>query len=178
MVALAAFRTMMADLNFSQEAADEIFTNQGVDSPEVMSGLSDSDVETLMRILRKPGGGGNGTTVPFVAEKKFKYAVQMARHYYQTQRVLTFANIRTAALGPFETQRRVEQEYRSRAVTPDPPKVEFVDHPKSLEQVVQYLGQHRGAASGTMLSYTVRRRLVPLPAADDPAANYLTLDAE
>ena len=75
---------MMADLGFVQGAADEVYTGQGVDSIQVMSELFRVDVESLMRIVRKPGGGGNGNAVPFVAERNFKTVCQMARHYHQT----------------------------------------------------------------------------------------------
>ena len=173
-----AFRAMMLDLGFTQGAADEINTGQGVDSTDIMAGLSDEDVETLMRVTRKPGGGGDGQSVSFVAERNFKDACQMARHYHQTQRTIQFPTIRTAALGPFKTQRRVEREYMSRGATPDPPKIDFVDHPKALEMMTQYLGQYRGAASGILLPYVIRTVLVPPAEVDDPATNYLTLDAE
>ena len=80
-----AFRAMMADLGFGQPAADEVYTGQGVDSIIVMMGLFANDVESLMRIVRKPGGGDDGNAVSFVAERNFKTACQMARHYYQTR---------------------------------------------------------------------------------------------
>ena len=171
-----AFRTMMVDLSFSEQAANEIWDNQGVNSIAIMAELSDADVGDLMRTTRKPGGGGNGFAVPFVAERRFKDACQMSKHYIQTQRTLTFAVVRTAVLPPFGTQRRLEDEYSARA-SPDPPKIDFTDHPKALETIQQFLGQHRGA-SGVTLSYVMRQRLVPPPAADDPAASYLTLDSE
>ena len=134
-----AFRTMMGDLSFTEDGANEIFNNQGVDSCAVMAELSNDDMVGLMRITRKPGGGGNGIAVPFVAERRFKYGCQMCRHYAQTQRPLTFASIRTAVLQPFSTQRRLEEEYSSRAL-PDPPKINFSDHPKALETIQQFLG--------------------------------------
>ena len=65
----AAFRTMMADLGFGQAAADEIYDGQGVDSVSVMKDLFGVDVESLTRIVRKPGGGEDGNTVSFVAER-------------------------------------------------------------------------------------------------------------
>ena len=72
MADLPAFRTMMGDLSFSEGAANEIYQNQGVNSVAVMAELSDDDVVGLMRITYKPGGGGNGIAVPFVAEQRFK----------------------------------------------------------------------------------------------------------
>ena len=73
-----AFRTMMQDLGFSLASSNEIYENQGVDSIAIMAELSDADVSDLMRTTRKPGGGGNGFAVLFVAERRFKDACQMS----------------------------------------------------------------------------------------------------
>ena len=68
MADLVAFQVMMQDLSFSVDAANEIYTGQGIDSCQVMLQLSDEDVGALMKIVRRPGGGGNGIAIPFVAE--------------------------------------------------------------------------------------------------------------
>ena len=173
---LVLFRAMGVNLGFSQNASDTIFTDQGVNSIEAMGTLSEADVTNLMRVVRKPGGGEDGQAVSFMAERAFNAACHMVRYYQQVQRPLTFHDIRTNALEPHIIQRNIEEEQKS-LPQPEVPKVDFLDHPKSLESVDNYLSQLRGVR-GTQLNYVMRQRLVPLPAADDPADGYETLDLE
>jgi hypothetical protein len=58
-----------------------------------------------------------------------------------------------------------------------PPKIDRRDWPKTIEAIEEYLRQFRGT-NGIPLSYVVRKNIKPAPSADDPLANYDTLDEE
>ena len=176
MADIVAFRNMGVNLGFTQDACNSIFTDQGVNSIQNMGSLSDGDVTNLMRVVRKPGGGNDGQAVSFMAERAFCTACYMIRHRQQVQRPVTFNDIRINQLEPHIIQRTIEEEQRN-LPQPDVPKIDFVDHPKCLEMVDNYLSQLRGVR-GIPLSYVMRQRLVPLPAADEPADGYETLDLE
>ena len=170
------FRTMGVNLGFSEDACNTIYTDQGVNSVDAMGSLSDGDVTNLMRVVRKPGGGGDGHAVSFMAERAFTTACHMIRYKVQVQRPITYNDIRINVLEPHVIQRTIEEEQKS-LPQPEVPKIDFVDHPKSLESVDNYLSQFRGVR-GIPLNYVMRQQLVPPPAADDPAGNYETLDLE
>ena len=51
---------MMVRLGFTDAAADEIYSGQGIDSIDEWANLDESNVTLLCRTVRKPGGGGDG----------------------------------------------------------------------------------------------------------------------
>ena len=138
-----------------------------------MGSLSDGDVTNLMRVVRKPGGGDDGQAVSFMAERAFSTACHMIRYRIQVQRPISFNDIRINVLEPHVIQRTIEEEQKN-LPQPEVPKIDFVDHPKCLESVDNYLSQFRGVR-GIPLNYVMRQQLVPLPAADDPAYVYQVL---
>ena len=45
-----------SDLGFSSQAATDIMGDQGIDSLEELRVLDDKEVESLCKVVRKPGG--------------------------------------------------------------------------------------------------------------------------
>ena len=98
----------------------------------------------------------------------------MIRYRIQVQQPITFNDIRINVLEPHVIQHTIEEEQKN-LLQPEVPKIDFVDHPKSLESVDNYLSQF-GGVRGIPLNYVMQQQLVPLPVADDPVENYETLD--
>ena len=65
-------------LGFSAQAACDIIGDQGIDTLEELQIVDDKEVESLCKVVRKPGGTSNttGTVVSLRAEANLKMADQ------------------------------------------------------------------------------------------------------
>ena len=120
------FEGLFNALGFTQEASNAITDDQGIDSTEEMQYLTDSEVENLCAVVRKPGGTianpapgarqpqnipNPGIPVALHAENNLKLACYFLRHQIRIQRpaqaaLITIPSVR--ALKPikeFETPR-------------------------------------------------------------------------
>ena len=68
-------KTMLWRIKFSNEAAMEIVTGQGIDSIEEIKAITQYHVTHLCSIIFKPGGGTNGHVVSESAENIFHLLV-------------------------------------------------------------------------------------------------------
>ena len=69
-------------LGFSSQAATDIMGDQGIDSLEELRVLDDKEVESLCKVVRKPGGPTStaGTTVSLRAEANLKLVVYYLKY--------------------------------------------------------------------------------------------------
>ena len=58
-----------------------------------------------------------------------------------------------------------------------PPKVDLLDMPKTMEQIIDYLNMFCGVSS-VCLDHVVRKLLILITSADDPNFNYVMRDLE
>ena len=52
-----AMRTMFTRLGFVDPGPNMIVVDQGIDHIDVLADLDDEEIETLLKLLRRPGGG-------------------------------------------------------------------------------------------------------------------------
>ena len=60
---LATSRQMLVRLGFSTSAANSIYQRHVIHSIDEWASFEKDDVFSLLRLVRKPGGGGNGEMV-------------------------------------------------------------------------------------------------------------------
>ena len=58
-----------------------------------------------------------------------------------------------------------------------PPKINLLDTPKTMEQIIDYFNIFRGV-SGIFLGYITRKCLILSASVNDPSSNYATRDLE
>ena len=86
-------RAMMVRLGFTEAAADEIYSGQGIDSIDEWANLDKSDVTSLCQTVRKPGGGGDGKMISYKAKMNLQAAVFFIYHKHRTSRTVDYTNI-------------------------------------------------------------------------------------
>ena len=98
MAATVAIRAALQRLGFTNEAQTSITNSQDIDTIAELSILTDSEAESLCKVLRRPGGmvqvNGNevpnpGTTVSIRAENNLKLACYYLRHRERTSCAIT-----------------------------------------------------------------------------------------
>ena len=83
----------MVRLEFTDATAGEISTGQGIDSIDEWAKFDADDVTSLLRTVRKLGGGGNGEMISYKAEMNLQAAVLFIHHKHRTRRTVDYANI-------------------------------------------------------------------------------------
>jgi ribosomal protein S13 len=78
----AATRQALIRIGFTQDAAQAIVEDQGIDSLEEIALLKDDEITALCKIVRRPGGvdGDEGHTVSQKAEKNLKLGAYLIKH--------------------------------------------------------------------------------------------------
>ena len=181
MAGVVAIRAMFERMGFSVAAASLLTDEQGIDSLTEVRSMEDANIENLCKVLRRPGGqntSGNpdpGVKVSVRAEENLKLAAYYCRHQVRVSRVTSTASITLSNVRRLSKQRDLEKVKFTG--TREPPTVNSKDWPRTMEAIEEYLQQFRGT-SGVPLSYVIRRRIQPAPDADDPPANYPTLEHE
>ena len=142
----AAMRQVFTRLGFTQEAATSIVDVQGIDSLEELRILSDSDVENLCKVVRRPGGTlvdadgeevpNRGISVSLRAENNAKLAAFWLRHRERISRPTVHADVQLAAVRLMIPIRESKKAYE-----PDEtlPKINAKDWPKTLDAILEYL---------------------------------------
>ena len=95
----------LCSLGFSAQAATDIMGNQGIDSLEELRVLDDKEVESLCKVVRKPGVTAStaGNTVSLRAEANLKLAVFYLKFLERTSRLANANNITLNNVRSFRT---------------------------------------------------------------------------
>jgi hypothetical protein len=183
-------RNGLIGIGFSQAASDAIVLEQGYDSIDALSELTDATIVDLIATIRKPGGtipnpaGANPPTIPnpginvgHRAVTNLKLGAFVARHYKRTARpmdnpvqILAINHIRT-----FLGLKNAEDSYTEPSAVPVLERIERIrNHIENLDShLLKTLGRAR-----TPLAYVVRIEEIVAPSLQDPSTNYATIQEE
>jgi len=165
MAAVNAIRTMLHRLGFSQAAAQVIVDEQGLDSLAEIQLLTDDEVESLCRVIRRPGGtipglnpgdapvNNPGTPVNLQAENHLKLLAFFLRHQDRVGRTVTTADITLDSIRTLRELRDFESSYKE---PDDPPSINAKDWHKTMESLHEYLRSYLGD-NKIPLAYVVRK---------------------
>ena len=190
MAALAiAMRNAYQRLGFTAAAATLITDVQGIDELPELRILTDTEVESLCKVLRRPGGliannqaaiaaGGDaqivnpGTAVSLRAENNLKLACYYLRHQVRVSRDADAAHITLPNVRRIRELRTTEEKHKD---PEEGPTIDAKDWPKTMEAIVEYLRSYLGE-TGIPLAYVVREEVaVPV---DDPEGGYPSVQDE
>lgn len=181
MAALNAMRTMLQRIGLTPAAAQVIVDEQGLDSLDEIKLLTDDEIESLCKVVRRPGGtipGPNpgdapvnnpGTPINLRAENHLKLLAFYLRHQDRVSRHTNVADVTLDTIRTLRELRDFESAYKA---PDDPPAINAKDWPKTMENIHEYLrsylGDHR-----IPLAYVIRKdEEVP---ATDPEGGYPTV---
>jgi hypothetical protein len=178
-------RAMLARLQFNIPARDTITdASREAITIDNLPWMSDDDVETLCKSVRRPGGtvpglvppGAPPGTIPpqipnpgnyvsALAERNLKIACFIAFHFVRTQRILDPAFITMDKVNMYQTIQAAEKEYHEPTEVVKLLKVDRV-----LVFIVNFAQQlHLYNGQGNRpLSYIIRQDAIVPAAADDP----------
>ena len=177
----AAMRAAFARLGFTDPGPTMIVGDQGIDHINILADLDDEEVETLLKLLRRPGGtianpnAGDpgqpafitapGISVSMRAATNLKLAVYYCRHMTRTSRLFAAATVTTAIIRPLKPLRDEELAHTAPTETPS---INPKNWPKTLEALFEFFSCHLGVNKAP-LSYVIRTEEDPPVAATDPA---------
>lgn len=178
-MAAVAMRAAFVRLGFTNAAANDIAADQGIDSVDELSLLTDSEIEALCKVVRRPGGTianpqagvagqpptvpNPGKTVSLRAENNMKLAAYWLRFRANTSRTTTAAEITLPAVRSIRSLREWEEAHEPQ----DAPEgiIQSKDWHKTLEAIQEYLRTCLGVTK-IPLAYVVRpdEAITPDPA--------------
>jgi ribosomal protein S13 len=181
MAAINAMRTMLQRIGLSAAASQVIVDEQGLDSLNEIKLLTDDEIESLCKVVRRPGGtvpGPNpgdapvnnpGTPINLRAENHLKLLAFFLRHQDRVSTTTQVADITLDTIRAFRELRDFESTYKA---PDDPPAINAKDWPKTMESVHEYLRSFLGDQK-IPLAYVVRKdEDVPT---NDPITGYPTV---
>lgn len=189
MANLAAMRTALQRLGFSDDASRFITEQQGLDALTEFRILKDEEVESLCKVVRRPGGTipnpaaqqqeGQPATLPnpgiavsLRAENNLKLACYYLRYKERTSRTVTPDDITLDRVRAYRDHKEWEENHED----VKPPEINARNWPRTIEAIEEYLRGCLGV-TGIPLAYIVREQ-VTVPAGDDPQTNYTSKQDE
>jgi hypothetical protein len=181
----AVMRGVMTRIGFSEAAAQALVEEQGMNELEEIKLLSDDEVESLCKVIRRPGGtvpnpaGGAPIANPGVqvnqrAEGHLKLLAFYLRHQDRVSRTINAPDLTLAVIRTVRELREFESTYK--APTGDPPSINAKDWPKTMESIEEYLRSILGERK-IPLAYVVRKDEA-IPTGNNPATSYPTKQDE
>ena len=166
MAAQAAMRTMYARIGFTAAAAQVIVDEQGLDSLDEVKLLTDDEIESLCKVIRRPGGSipgaagaapvaNHGTPVNLRAENHLKLLAFYLRHQDRISRQVEVANITLDTIRAIRELREFESSYSTPKDT-TAPVINAKDWPKTMEAIQEYLCSYLGEHK-IPLAYVIRK---------------------
>ena len=164
MADLAALRTALGRLGFTNAAATAITAadQQDIGDLEELRFLTDTEVENLCKVIRRPGGtindaAGNpvpnpGIPVTLRAENNLKLAAYFLRHRKRVSRPVVAADITLVNVCTLRDLRNSEESYKAPS---EVPSVNDKDWPKTIEAILDILRTTLGEDM-IPLAYVVR----------------------
>ena len=177
----AAMRAALGRLGFSAQASTYIANDQGLDTLDEWKVLTDSEVENLCKVVRKPGGTVDddgvvpnpGHQVPLRAENNLKLACYFLRFMDRVSRPVHPVAVTMHNVTTFRDLRKWEDEYED----VDKPEIDAKDWPKTIEAIENWLAGCLGITK-IPLAYVIREEINPPAANTDPQHNYQSLRDE
>ena len=180
----AAMRQALVRLGFTQDAANAITQDQGIDSMEELKTLKDSEVKDLCDVVRKPGGtipnpnaavAGQpatirdpGIKVSLRAEGNLKLTCYWLRHLARTSRNANFADIQVDTVRTMKTLVEQEEAHDDPKLDEGDKIVKLKDWSRTMENIQEALRGHLGTTK-VPLSYVIRENVAVPDANTDPA---------
>jgi hypothetical protein len=190
MADLAASRALLVHLKFSVPAAAAIVHEQGIDSLEEFKLLTDEDIESLCKVVRRPGGSvinpdahiagqpgmirDGGESISMLAEGNLKLCSFYLRHLHCVGRTTDYANVTLVKVRTMSQLKKYEKDNSDPTVEP---AIDTKDWSRNLESLEEYLRGFLGVTK-VPLSYVVQKEVEVTPQADDPPTNYETVADE
>lgn len=184
MAELAALRTALQRIGFSDQASAAITDAQGMDSLDEFRVLTDDEVEDLCKVVRRPGGTidnpnaavagqparipNPGIAVSMRATNNLKLMCYFLRYKERTSRDVTAADITTDSIRRLREYKTWEEQHED----PDAPELSFRDWPRTIEAIKEYLRDCLGSTK-IPLAYVIRDDLA-VPAGAGPPGGYGT----
>ena len=188
--AAAAMRAAYRRLGFTNQAAAAITDDQDIDSVDELEMLTEEEIESLCKALRRPGGtianpdAGNagapaeipnpGINVSLRAETNLKLAGWFLKHRTRVSRPKTSVSITLQNVRALKEYKSTESSWESPAETPT---INYSDWPKTMEAIMEYLRACPGTTK-IPLAYVVRDSQEVVDNNEDPPENYETVQDE
>jgi ribosomal protein S13 len=164
----AVMRAAMTRIGFTEAAAQALVEEQGIDSLEEVKLLTDDEIESLCRVIRRPGGNlppvagalpgavpvpNPGVPVNQRAEGHLKLLAFYLRHQARVSRNVTVPDITLEAIRSVRELREFESTYKK---PDDLPTINAKDWPKTMEAIDEHLRSVLGERK-IPLAYVVRK---------------------
>ena len=173
---VAQIRAALTRMGFSAAAAAVATGREGMNTLEEYFILTDEEVESLCRVIRKPGGDEGGEVVALRAENNLKLMCFYIRYMKYTSRPLVVTDLTLTNVRGLRPHKVWQEECEA----PEQKEMEFshkTNWPMTIEAMEEHLKSVLGEA-GIPLAYVIRPTVDPSPAAEDPATNYTTKQEE
>ncbi|KAI2496192.1 hypothetical protein MHU86_18331 [Fragilaria crotonensis] len=157
----AVMRATMTRIGFTEAAAQAIVEDQGIDSLDEIKLLTDEEIESLCRVLRKPGGmipgvgagaaqvQNPGVQVNQRAEGHLKLLAFYLRHQARVSREVNAPDITLESIRSVRELREFESTYKT--PTDNVPAINAKDWPKTMESIEEYLRSYLGTENPTRI---------------------------
>jgi hypothetical protein len=173
----AIMRGVMTSIGFSNAFVDE----QGMDTLQEIRLLTDYEVESLCKVIYRPGGTvpapvAHGSPIPapgvqvnLRAQGHLKLLVFYLCHMERVSRTVTVASITLDVIRAVRELQEFELSYKVPDL--DPPTINAKDWPKTMESIEEYLRSILGVRKIPLAYYVVRKN-EDIPAGADPSTGY------
>jgi hypothetical protein len=177
-------------MRFTNAAASMITTQQGIDELAEIKILTDSEIEGLCKVVRRPGGSvpnpnaatagqpatitASGESISMIAESNLKLASYYLRHQERIGRVVDYAAITLDSVRILRDLKQYEKDHVDPTVEPT---IDTKDWSATMDAIVEWLRGHLGV-NKVPLAYVVRKEQEVPASADDPSTNYETVADE
>ena len=175
MASINAMRTMFGRLGFTGQGPAMLTVDQGIDHIDDLKSLDADEIETLLKLLRRPGGTitnpnaanpgqpahitAPGILVSMRAATHLKLAIYYCRHMKRTSRPLKSVGITCPTIKKLKSLRDKEDSHS------EPTKNPIIDPKnwsKTLEAVQEWISLHLGINKAPF-SYVTRVEIDPQP---------------
>lgn len=159
---IEAMLNIFEKLGFSPEACRALVEDQQINSPDVLLEMNDDGVSDLCKVVRKPGGEGEGHQVAEISLQRLQLLVFYTKHLARTQQGFDLDNTSVKDINRLKEQKKLEKDWLKQNPEHklEPMQLDAQRAAKCFDQATTILRRIRGV-TGVPLSYVVRHRLVP-----------------
>ncbi|KAI2512366.1 hypothetical protein MHU86_2028 [Fragilaria crotonensis] len=165
---IPVMRAAMVRIGFSEQAAQALVEDQGIATLEEIRLLSDDEIESLCKVIRRPGGTipppagaaagaaqvqNPGVQVNLRAELNLKLLSFYLRHQVRVSRTVAVASVTLDNIRSIRELREFESTYKN---PDDLPTINPKDWPKTMEAIDEYLRSVLGERK-IPLAYVIRK---------------------